>query len=167
MEYIAMEYVPGGTLESTMSEDGFYPEEDITRDWLLDYFLPVLDSAQALHASKIVHRDLKPGNILMDGKIPKITEGTMMHKERHTSSSAQQEPSKLPVSVGNFKPNTYGIRELDGNVNEWYIRFQLYSSKKKGGSQYFMMPSAIPRQPWEGFEDLGFRTALSIPKQGR
>ena len=74
MEYIAMEYIPGGTLRTTMSEDGFYPEEDLTSDWLVSYFLPVLDGVQALHASGLIHRDLKPGNVLMDGKIPKIAD---------------------------------------------------------------------------------------------
>ncbi|MBW1999652.1 MAG: protein kinase [Deltaproteobacteria bacterium] len=73
-EYIVMEYVPGGTLRSTMSEDGFYPEKDLTREWLMEYFLPVLDGIQSLHEAGIIHRDLKPGNILMDGKIPKITD---------------------------------------------------------------------------------------------
>ncbi|MBW2064478.1 MAG: protein kinase [Deltaproteobacteria bacterium] len=73
-EYIVMEYVPGGTLRSTMSEDGFYPEEDLTKEWLREYFLPVLDGIQALHEAGIIHRDLKPGNILMDGNIPKITD---------------------------------------------------------------------------------------------
>ncbi len=74
VEYISMEYVPGGTLRSTMSEDGFYPEEELTREWLVQYFLPVLDGVQALHDANIIHRDLKPGNVLMDGKIPKITD---------------------------------------------------------------------------------------------
>ena len=73
-EYIAMEYVPGGTLQSTMSKDGLYPEEDLCRDWLLQYFLPVLDGVQAMHEAQMVHRDLKPGNILMDGKVPKIAD---------------------------------------------------------------------------------------------
>jgi serine/threonine protein kinase len=73
-EYMAMEYVPGGTLRSTMSKDGFYPEEDLTREWLLNYLLPVLDGVHAMHDAQIVHRDLKPGNILMDGKIPKIAD---------------------------------------------------------------------------------------------
>jgi serine/threonine protein kinase len=73
-EYMAMEYVPGGTLHSTMSKDGFYPEEDLTREWLLNYFLPVLDGVHAMHNAQIVHRDLKPGNVLMDGKIPKIAD---------------------------------------------------------------------------------------------
>ncbi|PKN61671.1 MAG: serine/threonine protein kinase, partial [Deltaproteobacteria bacterium HGW-Deltaproteobacteria-15] len=54
VEYIAMEYVPGGTLRSTMSKEGFYPEEDLTREWIKDFFLPVLDGVTAIHKAGIV-----------------------------------------------------------------------------------------------------------------
>jgi eukaryotic-like serine/threonine-protein kinase len=74
VEYLAMEFIPGGTLWSTMSEQGFYPEEDLTRQWITTYFLPILDGVQALHDANIVHRDLKPGNVLMDVRTPKITD---------------------------------------------------------------------------------------------
>jgi serine/threonine protein kinase len=81
-EYMAMEYAPGGTLKSTMSKEGFYPEEDLTREWLLDYFLPVLDGVQAMHEAGIVHRDLKPGNILMEGNTPKIADFGLARSSR-------------------------------------------------------------------------------------
>jgi serine/threonine-protein kinase len=74
LEYIVMEYIPGNTLRETMSEEGFYPEEDLTAEWLLKYFLPALDGVQALHDLGIVHRDLKPENVLMDGNIPKLAD---------------------------------------------------------------------------------------------
>jgi len=73
-EYIVMEYIPGNTLRETMSEEGFYPEEDLTVEWLLKYFFPILDGVQALHDLGIVHRDLKPENVLMDGNIPKLAD---------------------------------------------------------------------------------------------
>lgn len=74
IEYIAMEYIPGGSLRSTMSEEGFYPDEAVTRDWLSSSFLPVLDGVQAIHQQGIVHRDLKPENVLLDGNIPKVAD---------------------------------------------------------------------------------------------
>ena len=49
IDYIAMEYVPGGTLRATMSEEGFYPEENLTKEWLQKYFLPTIKGLQALH----------------------------------------------------------------------------------------------------------------------
>ena len=74
VEFIAMEYIPGDTLRFTMSEEGFYPEHDLTKEWLEEYFLPVLDGVKAIHDLDIVHRDIKPENILMDGTTPKIAD---------------------------------------------------------------------------------------------
>jgi len=74
VEFIAMEYIAGDTLRFTMSEEGFYPEQDLTRRWLEEYFLPVLDGIEAIHDLDIVHRDIKPENILMDGNTPKIAD---------------------------------------------------------------------------------------------
>ncbi len=74
LEYIVMEYVPGGTLRATMSEDGFHPDENLTRGWVIEFFFPVLQGVQAMHASEIIHRDLKPENVLMDGNTPKIAD---------------------------------------------------------------------------------------------
>ena len=74
VEFIVMEYIPGDTLRFTMSEEGFYPEHDLLQAWLEDYFLPVLDGVEAIHALDVVHRDLKPENILMDGTTPKIAD---------------------------------------------------------------------------------------------
>ena len=44
------------------------------KDWIKEYFIPVLDGVQALHTLGIIHRDLKPENILLDGTLPKITD---------------------------------------------------------------------------------------------
>ena len=50
------------------------------------------------------------------------------------------------------QPNEYGIRGFAGDVSEWGLRFQMDSSKEKGGPQYMILPSAICRQPWEAFD---------------
>lgn len=74
VEFIAMEYIPGDTLRFTMSEEGFYPEQDLAREWLEEYFLPVLDGVNAIHDLDVVHRDIKPENILMDNTTPKLAD---------------------------------------------------------------------------------------------
>ena len=90
-EFIAMEYIPGSTLRSTMSEEGFYPETDLTRDWLRNYFFPVLDGVEAMHHFEIVHRDLKPENVLMDGKMPKIADFGLARSSRLTPVTQSME----------------------------------------------------------------------------
>lgn len=74
IEYIAMEYIPGGSLWVTMSEEGFYPDEAAVYNWIKRYFMPVLAGVKALHDNGIVHRDLKPENIFMDQDTPKIAD---------------------------------------------------------------------------------------------
>jgi len=85
LEYIIMEYIPGSTLWFTMSEEGFYPEEDLVKEWIEAYFLPILKGVEALHNAGIIHRDLKPGNFLLDGDVPKLTDFGL-------ARSAQLEP---------------------------------------------------------------------------
>jgi serine/threonine protein kinase len=82
VEFIVMEYIPGDTLRYTMSEPGFYPEQNLVNAWLEDYFFPVLEGVKAIHALDMVHRDLKPENVLMDGKIPKIADFGLVRSSR-------------------------------------------------------------------------------------
>jgi serine/threonine-protein kinase len=82
IDYIVMEYIPGATLRYSMSDEGFEPDEKLIKDWLKNYFLPVLDGVQALHALGIIHRDLKPENILLDGAVPKITDFGLARSSR-------------------------------------------------------------------------------------
>jgi eukaryotic-like serine/threonine-protein kinase len=74
VHYIVMEYIPGNTLRETMSDQGFHPEEELMRAWLVRYFLPILDGVEAIHKAEMVHRDLKPENFLIHGNIPKIAD---------------------------------------------------------------------------------------------
>lgn len=74
IDYIALEYIPGRTLKDTMREEGFYPEEGETAQWLQTYFLPILNGVEAIHGAGIFHRDIKPANVLLDGEIPKIAD---------------------------------------------------------------------------------------------
>ena len=67
VEFIVMEYIPGDTLRFTMSEEGFYPETDLLKEWIENYYFPLLNGVKAIHGLDMVHRDLKPENILMDG----------------------------------------------------------------------------------------------------
>ena len=82
LEFIVMEHIPGHSMRFTMSEEGYYPEEELVKDWLVNNFLPVLDGVEAIHRLDVIHRDLKPENILLDGDNPKIADFGLARSKR-------------------------------------------------------------------------------------
>lgn len=65
--YLAVAYIPGGTLEDRLAEHGRLEPQETAR-----FAQDVGAGLDALHTAGIVHRDLKPSNIIVDG------EGTAM-----------------------------------------------------------------------------------------
>src|SRR5580698_8428234 len=57
VDFIAMEFVAGHTLDALIPRTGMKPAE------LLKYAIQMADALACAHAAGIVHRDLKPGNI--------------------------------------------------------------------------------------------------------
>ena len=65
MDYIAMEFVDGKTLDQLIGKSGLGLSDT------LKYAIPVADALARAHAAGIVHRDLKPANIIVgeDGRV--------------------------------------------------------------------------------------------------
>jgi len=65
-QFIAMEYVGGGTLQERLQRDGRMPEADA-----LAIAAEVADALAYAHGRRVVHRDIKPHNILLteDGHV--------------------------------------------------------------------------------------------------
>jgi Tol biopolymer transport system component len=59
LQYIAMEFVAGETLDHVIGKKGLK-----TRD-VLKYAIQIADALAAAHAAGIVHRDLKPSNVIV------------------------------------------------------------------------------------------------------
>ncbi len=74
LNYLVMEYVPGPTLTQTMPEEGLGSDEATLKSWIREYFLPVCNGMEAVHAQGVIHRDLKPANVLIDDGTPKIAD---------------------------------------------------------------------------------------------
>ena len=80
----------------------------------------------------------------------------------------------LPVT--DFLPNQYGIRGLNKIISEWGIgaensgiidkpgdkRYVVMGPNKKTPAKAGSIPSAVLRQPWEAFEEVGFRCVRSL-----
>jgi serine/threonine protein kinase len=88
-----------------------------------------------------------------------------MHGQMSSSSPAKEAPSRLPLPVIHFKRDVYGIRGIEENVSEWGVAIRTGAAQKEERSPYVILPSMIPRQPWEAFEEVGFRTVASIPRR--
>ena len=59
VDFIAMEFVPGRTLDHVIPRRGLRLNETV------DYGIQIADALAAAHAAGIVHRDLKPSNIVV------------------------------------------------------------------------------------------------------
>jgi Tol biopolymer transport system component/predicted Ser/Thr protein kinase len=62
VDFIAMEYVPGKTLDQWIGRKGLALSE------ALRYAVQIADALDKAHAAGIVHRDIKPGNIMVTGE---------------------------------------------------------------------------------------------------
>ncbi len=62
IDFIAMEFVPGRTLDRLIPRHGFGLNET------LDYGVQIADALAAAHAAGIVHRDLKPANVIVSAQ---------------------------------------------------------------------------------------------------
>lgn len=58
--YIAMEYIDGEPLSTTLKRQGTLSEPEIRK-----HVLPILDGLEAVHGEGLLHRDIKPANILL------------------------------------------------------------------------------------------------------
>jgi serine/threonine-protein kinase len=65
--YLAMEYLPGQSLEARLKEDGALPLPEA-----LAIALDVAGAMAHAHTHGVVHRDLKPGNIMLTGQGAKV-----------------------------------------------------------------------------------------------
>jgi len=126
IEYIVMEYIPGATLRATMSEQGFSPEEDLTREWLLDYFLPILNGVQAMHNTDIIHRDLKPENVFIDTNVPKIADFGLAHSHRLSPVTGSMD---VKGTLAYMSPeHYYDLKRADQRADIYSLGKMLYEA---------------------------------------
>jgi serine/threonine-protein kinase len=95
--------------------------------------------------------------------------------EQNPSSTGSAEPkgSEFLLSAASFLPNLLGIKGLNHEIGEWvYAEGQAQPSGDESKTRLYAviggveedpkdknsLPSVVERFPWEGFEEIGFRT---------
>ncbi len=118
-DFIAMEYVPGKTLEQLIPAKGMKPIE------ALRYAIQIADALAAAHAGGIVHRDLKPANIMvndagqvkvLDFGLAKLQEAPVSSEVEATRTIAQQvktDEGKIVGTVSYMSPEQAEGRKAD------------------------------------------------------
>ncbi len=88
VDFIAMEFVPGQTLDRVIPRRGLGLNE------ALDYGIQIADALAAAHGAGIVHRDLKPSNIIVteQGRIRVLDFGVAKLLERSGPGTGEEGP---------------------------------------------------------------------------
>jgi serine/threonine-protein kinase len=105
-------------------------------------------------------------------------ERTSASPERNTNAKDSVEPmgSDFLLSAASFSPNLLGIKGLNHEIGEWVSkeeqgrpsgdksktgRFAVIGGVEGAPKNKDSLPSVVERFPWEGFEEIGFRTVES------
>jgi len=95
MDYIAMEFVDGKTLDRLIGKSGL-----ALRD-TLKYAIQVADALARAHAAGIVHRDLKPANIIVgeDGRVRLLDFGLAKLMETTVDAAVDSEAGTATITA--------------------------------------------------------------------
>jgi serine/threonine protein kinase len=98
VDFIAMEYVAGNTLEALIGRRGL-PVSDA-----LKYAIPIAEALGKAHAAGIIHRDLKPGNVMVnqDGVVKLLDFGLA----KLTEHGRKLDPEGLTETMPAASPRT-------------------------------------------------------------
>ncbi len=130
VDFIAMEYVEGKTLEKAIGRKGLNLSE------ALRYAIQIADALSRAHAAGIVHRDLKPGNIMVNdhGQIKVLDFGLAKLTERlgvADDDSTRTEPQSTETGVivgtaGYMSPEQIEGKKVDARSDIFSFGAVLY-----------------------------------------
>jgi predicted RNA-binding Zn-ribbon protein involved in translation (DUF1610 family) len=103
--YIAMELVPGGSLDDRIRQEGAQSEDEMLR-----LAVEVVQGLRAAQGKGLIHRDIKPGNILFaeDGTAKIVDFGlALIQGDLDESEELWATPYYVPPEKLNGEPDTY------------------------------------------------------------
>ena len=158
IQYIAMEYVAGDTLDHLIGRKGLR-----IRD-VLKYAVQIADALAAAHAAGIVHRDLKPSNVIvtpqgvvkiLDFGLAKLSEpaGADAYAETlHGEGSPLTEEGTILGTVAYMSPEQADCKKVDTRSDVFSFGSVLYEMATgqrafAGGSKLSSLSAVLYKDP--------------------
>jgi Tol biopolymer transport system component/predicted Ser/Thr protein kinase len=145
VDFIAMEYVDGKTLDQLIPRHGMRLNE------VLKYSVQIADALASAHEAGIVHRDLKPGNVMVTDKgqvkvldfgLAKLTNATALGDDVPTRTMKPvTEEGKIVGTVAYMSPEQAQGKKLDARSDIFSFGSVLYEMVT--GKRAFEVDSSI------------------------
>jgi serine/threonine protein kinase len=158
LQYIAMEYVAGETLDQLIGKKGLR-----IRD-VLKYAIQIADALAAAHAAGIVHRDLKPSNVIvtpqgvvkiLDFGLAKLTEAgeaDAYAETMHGEGSPLTEEGTILGTVAYMSPEQADGKKVDSRSDVFSFGSVVYEMATgqrafSGGSKLSSLSAVLYKDP--------------------
>ena len=158
VDFIAMQYVAGKTLEQMIGRKGLRLPD------ALRYAIQIADGLAAAHESGIVHRDLKPGNVIVDDQgevkildfgLAKLTEHEEPDAFAATQSvhlKAETEAGTIMGTVAYMSPEQADGHKVDARSDIFSfgaVLYEMVTGRRAfpGGSKLSTLASVLHREP--------------------
>jgi eukaryotic-like serine/threonine-protein kinase len=159
-DFIAMEFVPGKTLDQYIAKNGLNLKDT------LKYGIQIADALARAHAAGIVHRDLKPANIIVagDGRVKlldfglaKLTEKIDADPECATATlaapeSPQTEEGAIVGTVAYMSPEQAQGMKVDGRSDIFSfgsVLYEMVTGRRafEGGTKVSTLSAILHKEP--------------------
>lgn len=143
--YMAMEFVPGETLDSIIQQHGHLPWRDAVQ-----YAIQALEGLAHAHQSNVIHRDIKPANIIVNGQntlklldfgIARILQTARLTRTKHSIGTP-----------GYMSPEQHQSKEVDARSDIYAVGTVLYEmltgqSPFQHDTEYGLIKAVIEDKP--------------------
>ena len=90
----------------------------------------------------------------------------MLENQNKSDESVNESLAKRLSPVSAYRENKYGIRAMNSGFSEWSLQgASALSEEPLKDTDYMLMPTGVTRQPWEAFEEVGFRSAQNVERK--
>ncbi len=161
VDYIAMEFVPGRSLDQVIGRKGMKVGES------LHYAVQIADALARAHQAGIVHRDLKPGNIMVtdEGRVKVLDFGLAKLIERGlpgaeseatrtlaAAHAARTQEGTILGTVAYMSPEQAEGKDVDGRSDVFSLGSVIYEMLTgrrafQGGSTVSTLAAVINQEP--------------------